>query len=386
VGTPSIPPPLPALDGSATPTPPGRLSPAVWVALLLGVTVVVGPIVAGGELQAFLLTAWQWVPLVILCIAAYVGTERPWGRVVAWLWLAALIVAGILLDGVIGLVRAPFGPDGEPAPGTLRAAGLALGVAVLAALASLATIPLGRRRYPGDVGFVRRLALVALVAFSGLAVVPLLVLGEPPILAILRADRESGIDPSQVRDDAGMLRDTVYAFCWNLPAALFAVGYGVRRSFRAALDRLGLVWPTPGQLVAAVGLSFVLFGASWLLDTALAALWTRLGWPTTDQEAIEALFAFALSLPAAVVVAIVAGVGEEMVVRGVLQPRLGILASNLFFTALHAYQYHWDALLAVFLIGLALGLIRQRTNTSVAALVHAGYDFLAIAALVTGRG
>ena len=58
----------------------------------------------------------------------------------------------------------------------------------------------------------------------------------------------------------------------------------------------------------------------------------------------------------------------------------------MFFTALHAYQYNWDALLSVFFIGLVFGLIRQRTNTSVSAVVHGGYDFLAIMATLVERG
>jgi membrane protease YdiL (CAAX protease family) len=68
----------------------------------------------------------------------------------------------------------------------------------------------------------------------------------------------------------------------------------------------------------------------------------------------------------------------------VLQPRLGILLSNLFFTAMHALQYHWDALLLVFVIGMALGLIRRRTNTTTSAIVHGTYDFLLIMAAVLG--
>ncbi|MCX7861282.1 MAG: hypothetical protein N2385_14415 [Chloroflexus sp.] len=40
------------------------------------------------------------------------------------------------------------------------------------------------------------------------------------------------------------------------------------------------------------------------------------------------------------VIGVTAGLGEELGVRGVLQPRLGIWLSNLFFTSLHAFQYN----------------------------------------------
>src|SRR4029453_17037116 len=97
------------------------------------------------------------------------------------------------------------------------------------------------------------------------------------------------------------------------------------------------------------------------------------GWPQTDENAFGELLKFAMSPIGAAVIGITAGLGEELAVRGVLQPRMGILLSNLFFTALHAFQYNWDALLVVFFVGLVLGLIRKRTNTTTSAIVHGTY-------------
>jgi hypothetical protein len=54
--------------------------------------------------------------------------------------------------------------------------------------------------------------------------------------------------------------------------------------------------------------------------------------------------------------------------------------SNLLFTSLHGFQYHWDALLSVFLAGLLLGMIRARSNTTTSAIVHGSYDFLLLLA------
>lgn len=88
--------------------------------------------------------------------------------------------------------------------------------------------------------------------------------------------------------------------------------------------------------------------------------------------------AFALSPIGAIVIGITAGVGEELAVRGVLQPRMGLWLSNLFFTSLHAFQYHWDALLVVFVVGLICGVVRNRFNTTTAALVHGVYNCVLI--------
>ncbi len=88
--------------------------------------------------------------------------------------------------------------------------------------------------------------------------------------------------------------------------------------------------------------------------------------------------AYSLTPLGAVVIGVTAGLGEEVAVRGVLQPRLGLVLSNLFFTALHALQYNFDGLLSVFLAGLVLGWVRRHTNTAVSAVVHGFYDFLLI--------
>src|SRR5262249_7551832 len=158
-----------------------------------------------------------------------------------------------------------------------------------------------------------------------------------------------------------------------------AVGYPIARSLPQALDRLGLVRPTRGQLIFAVLAGVGMVVLFIFIDAAIARIWEALGWATTDEQSVEDLFAEDFSLLGAVVIGITAGLGEELAVRGVLQPRLGILLSNLFFTSLHALQYNFDGLLSVFLAGLILGLIRKRTNTTTSAIVHGLYDCILVA-------
>ncbi|MDQ5852454.1 MAG: CPBP family intramembrane metalloprotease, partial [Chloroflexota bacterium] len=94
--------------------------------------------------------------------------------------------------------------------------------------------------------------------------------------------------------------------------------------------------------------------------------------------AFDRLLGAAISPAGAVLIGITAGLGEELAVRGVLQPRLGILLSNLFFTSLHAFQYSFDGLLSVFIIGLILGIVRARSNTTTSSIVHGVYDFVLV--------
>src|SRR5215216_7473584 len=71
-----------------------------------------------------------------------------------------------------------------------------------------------------------------------------------------------------------------------------------------------------------------------------------------------------------------AGLGEELMMRGVLQPRFGWLLPNLAFTAAHALQYNLDALVGVFVAGAVLALMRARWSTSEGIVAHALYDLV----------
>jgi len=75
-----------------------------------------------------------------------------------------------------------------------------------------------------------------------------------------------------------------------------------------------------------------------------------------------------------------AGIGEELVLRGALQPRLGIGWTALLFASLHV-QYSWMGMVVIALIGAVLGAIRQRASTTAAIAVHAFYDILAAIAV-----
>lgn len=348
----------------------------------------------GGELGQFMLAGLQVWPLIMLAVLAYLGVERLWARIVALLWLAGLIATLALTN--LGLTVGGLAPEllsaspaGTPVdlsqvltPEDLRRLLLTmvlLGASLLPGLALL--VPAVRRRLARLIpinpdSFVHTIALIAVVTLLLLCCVPLVVLGEPPLLVLLRAGGAEALTGGQ--DDAALLRSTIYGLIWQLPGAILAVGYGVRRHFGEALQRLGFVRPTLRQVLIGSGAAVALVVLVTLLSAGIDWLWQRMGWPQTDEQAFEQLLAFAFSPLGAVVIGITAGVGEELAIRGVLQPRLGILLSNLFFTALHAWQYNWDALLVVFLIGLALGWLRKRTNTTTSAIAHGAYDFILI--------
>jgi membrane protease YdiL (CAAX protease family) len=257
-------------------------------------------------------------------------------------------------------------------------AGVGVLVVLIVVIASAAALPLVRRRHPGKQAFVTRVAVMFILPTAGVMVAPLVFLNEPPLLALMAQMIERGEDPNFGRGVTGLVLDSVYMLCWTLPAAVFAVGYGVRRTFLEALDRLGLVIPTRRTWLIALVATVAILAGVWLLNLVETWVWSRFSWPVTDERLVNVLFAHSFSVAGALTVGLTAGLGEEVVVRGILQPRVGVLLSNLAFTAVHAYQYHWDALVQVFLIGLALGLIRKHTDTTTTAIVHGGYDVVVL--------
>lgn len=156
--------------------------------------------------------------------------------------------------------------------------------------------------------------------------------------------------------------------------ALAAVGFLIRRDLAGTLGRLGIQRLTLAEVafvVAGAALLFALNGTGEALQRNLfPALWAQ------DRRMTEAI-AGELSRSAAVMVGLSAGIGEEITLRGGLQPKLGILLTATLFASLHV-QYSWFGMLMIFVFGCVLGVIRARTHTTVAIGVHTLYDVVAL--------
>lgn len=156
--------------------------------------------------------------------------------------------------------------------------------------------------------------------------------------------------------------------------AFAGVGTWVRRSFGDACARLGLRLPGARDLLVAG----VALGALWLLNTGADFVQQRWfpGLWASDRRMTEAIAA-GMTPARAVLLGLSAGIGEEITLRGALQPRLGIPLTAAFFAALHV-QYSWFGMLVIFLLGVLLGQVRKRTTTTVAILAHVAYDVIAV--------
>lgn len=163
--------------------------------------------------------------------------------------------------------------------------------------------------------------------------------------------------------------------------AVLGVGIGVRRDPRQTLSRLGYGPISVRQLgVVAV---FVL-GAlvlSFLADALFAYLQPDL-YRTVGNLSSSLFNTQGLSPVSAVLFALLlglaAGLGEETLFRGALQPALGILPASLLFASMHI-QYGPSVLLGyIFLLAIGLGLLRRYINTTASFLAHATFNALGV--------
>jgi membrane protease YdiL (CAAX protease family) len=375
----------------------------LWVAIVVGGAAYVSLFFLGDEARLLGLAGLQPLPFAGLALLAYLGRRLDGAKIATclyWLMLMglfALTACGFVLLAVLKpeilrtlIAGRPLPPVKHPdglfrTGGVLHIAWCAAGVALGVLVGITGFLPRVRRFVaavipidPND--FVHAAALATVLGMTVIGLVPLLTLGEPPLLIILHETGREGMAGDKLTRGQE-LRVELYTLLWQVPAAVLAVGFPLARGLRAAMQRLGMVWPGILRVVGAAMMAVVfVFVFECVLGPLITRLWGAFHWPQTDAKMVEKLLESFASPLGAVVIGIVAGLGEEIAVRGVLQPRMGIFLSNLFFAAGHALQYNFDALLGVFLIGMTLGVIRKRTDTTTTAIIHGTYDFLLVLA------
>lgn len=345
--------------------------PVLISGMLLGLAVIVLGFVSGGPVGRVALYGLEAYPFALIAVLAYKGITGRVSRVLAWLfaWLALVLLA-LGSDLMVSYVWPRWGERITASTNVLFV------ISIVTAL--MALVPMLRRGFVmalprllplEPANNVHVLALFFVLSVTILMFVPLLVLGNALFLEYARLGEYSQYDP-HMDPRLGVIAGLI----WMIPCTVVATGYGITRTFSQSLERLGVVKPTWRQLLFAVGCPVILIPLFVGFGFAVEHLWNAAGWPVTDAGLLEQLFTDFLTPTAGILLAVGAGVGEELVVRGLLQPRLGILISNLFFTALHAMQYNGDGLLQVFALGMIMGLIRRRSNTVVCIIIHTLYD------------
>lgn len=156
--------------------------------------------------------------------------------------------------------------------------------------------------------------------------------------------------------------------------AFFGAGYLTRRNLRQVSRRLGLERPTANQLL----LGLAVIGLLIVLQSVIGGVWALLD---PEQAEIlgdlnESLLSDFDSVGEWLILAVAAGIGEEILFRGALQPIFGIFFTSILFAIVHVQYGLTPITLAVLLLGIILGILRRRTNTTVTIFVHFGYNFV----------
>src|SRR6267142_3505190 len=156
--------------------------------------------------------------------------------------------------------------------------------------------------------------------------------------------------------------------------ALAGVGFGIARDGHAARRRLALTMPAWWHFFLALLVAYALIGLDGFAN--YLTYWIVPG----EYQAVCAVLEKIDTGPVLVglVYAGLAGIGEEVLFRGALQPRAGLVATALLFAMIHI-QFGVTPILAwVFIAGLAFGALRIYFNTTTAILAHALTGFLAL--------
>ncbi|CAN5760805.1 hypothetical protein BH23CHL5_BH23CHL5_12510 [soil metagenome] len=180
--------------------------------------------------------------------------------------------------------------------------------------------------------------------------------------------------------DAGPVRlaDLISQFAAFTVLAYILVGVGIWRSFGEATQRLGLSWPTRKQIAAGIGGFFV-----GLVVMVIAGVLTTVFQPDFNEEIEQATQGITESVRSplgAVLFGLGAGISEELLLRGAIQPRFGLIFTSLLFALLHNQYGMSFILLGVFMMGVVLGLLRNRFGTTAAVITHAIFNTIAVLA------
>lgn len=158
--------------------------------------------------------------------------------------------------------------------------------------------------------------------------------------------------------------------------ALVAVGYRIDRTWPEVTVRLRLFRPTLAGLGAAAGAVMAGFVTSGIASTLTRA--TNERYADQINRSLEVMTTSSPSYLAAPLIGISAGVGEELLFRGALQPRYGIIPTSMLFALLHS-QYGFSFItLGTFLLSCIFGLLAKRFGTTHAIAAHAAYNTLAV--------
>jgi len=181
----------------------------------------------------------------------------------------------------------------------------------------------------------------------------------------------------EAQEAAGITSNTTLGL-WiqQIMTALFAligVGWLVRRDWGGSLQRLGLVVPSARNVVLGVVLGLGMVPVVILIERIVSIF--NVGVDPGVEALTEQLLGPLFTTPFGIItLGVSAALGEETLFRGAIQPRFGLILTALLFALVHSNYGISLSTLIVFILGLVLGVVRMRTNTTTTMIIHAVYN------------
>jgi membrane protease YdiL (CAAX protease family) len=185
---------------------------------------------------------------------------------------------------------------------------------------------------------------------------------------------------SSVADTVSKPQTTTDLVTGQVPFVMLAVasvGPGVRRTTRETLERLGLLPLRPWWWLLGIAVGIVVVkGGTHVYD--LVNTLTPADCRAQQEKVFQHLAGQARHWYAQVAIGVAAGTGEELLFRGALQPRVGIVLASLLWASFHL-QYTCHGLpsasnLYILLLGLIFGVLRRQFGLGTAIAAHIAYD------------
>lgn len=194
------------------------------------------------------------------------------------------------------------------------------------------------------------------------------------VLGFLVAVSLDAPEPDEVGevDYAGLI---VQLLAW-IGLSYVVVATRIRRTIGQANARLGLARPTARTVLIACGFFFVA-----MVVNGIAGVLTQELQPGTSDEVeqgLQELTGEFQSPLGAVLIAVSAGIGEELFFRGALQPKFGIVLTSVCFALLHTNYGLSFITLGVFGMGMVFGWLRLKYGTVAPMITHGLVNFVAV--------
>lgn len=161
--------------------------------------------------------------------------------------------------------------------------------------------------------------------------------------------------------------------------AFCGVGIFVGRKFPEVLQRLGWVKPTWAQVGIGALLIVMTFGYDYIWSLFTHQMSGDLGSKLSGYNSgtFNAGGGAGPAMVLALATALCAGIGEETIIRGALQPVFGIFPAALLHGLLHGQFSHAPMfILQVTGWSTLMGIARRYTNTTTTIIGHAGFNFI----------